>query len=284
MGRNFDYMDGPCYVVWTHPKNGYAAISMVDANFLLTFDKLKPHSTAGRFQSLTAPYLCLDGMNEKGLAIAILQIHADGTKQDTGRIKMFTTAMIRCCLDKCATVDEAIVLMQSFDVQDTIALGYSLGCCFHYMLTDANGDAAVVEYVNNEMRVIRAGDKGFDNLFVTNFYLAPDGGEGMDSYDPEGMERYDVIAQTLTENHGVLNFAQAFDLLSDVHLNYRHNNNLYDITTLWSLLYNNDKLTMSLAARMDYSQIYTFSVTNPKCVYSIDSVDVKTPLEGRDYR
>ncbi len=280
MGRNFDYMDAPCYVVWTHPEDGYDSISMVDGTFMLTFDHLKPTSTMGRFQALLSPYLCLDGMNETGFAISVLQIHADGTKQDTGKTDMFTTAMIRCCLDKCATVDEAIELFKSFDVQDTIALGYSLGCCFHYMVTDANGDAAVIEYVNNEIRVTRAGDKGYDQLFVTNYYLAPDGGVGMDSYDPEGMERYDIIANTLTENNGVLSFDQAFDLLSDVHLNYRHDNNLYDITTLWSCLYNNNQQTMSLAARMDYSSIYTFSVTNPMRVYSIDSVDVKTPWEG----
>lgn len=280
MGRNFDYMDAPCYVVWTHPDDAYASISMVDGTFMLTFDHLKPLSTMGRFQSLLAPYLCLDGMNETGFAISVLQIHADGTKQDTGKTDMFTTAMIRCCLDKCATVNEAIELFKSFDLQDTIALGYSLGCCFHYMLTDATGDAAVIEYVNNEIRVTRAGDKGFDNLFVTNYYLAPDGGVGMDSYDPEGMERYDIIANTLTNNNGILNFDQAFDLLSDVHLNYRHDNNLYDITTLWSCLYNNTQRTMSLAARMDYSNIYTFSVTNPMRVYSIDCVEVDTPWEG----
>ena len=284
MGRNFDYMDGPCYVVWTHPKNAYASISMVDANFLLTFDRLKPATTMGRFQALKAPYLCLDGMNEKGLVIAVLQIHADGTKQDTGKIKMFTTAMIRICLDKCATVNEAIELFKTFDVQDTIALGYSLGCCFHYMLTDANGDSAVIEYVNNEIRVIRAEDMDSDKLFVANFYLSEDGGRDMEAYDPEGMERYDMIKAALEQNGNVLNFDQTFDLLSDVHLNYRHNNNLYDITTLWSCLYNNKQLTMSLAARMDYGKIYTFSVKEPMCVHSIDSVEVKMPIEGIDLR
>lgn len=280
MGRNFDYMDAPCFVVWTHPKNAYASISMVDGSFMLTTDRLKPFSIPGRFQTLLSPYLCLDGMNEKGFAISILQIHADGTKQDTGKIKMFTTAMIRCCLDKCASVSEAIELFKSFDIRDTVAMGYSLGCCFHYMLTDAQGDAAVIEYVNNEIRVIRAEDKGIDKLFVANYFLSPDGGEGMKAYDPEGMERGDIMAKTLEENGGILNFDRAFDLLSDVHLNYRHKNNLYNITTLWSCLYNNDRCTMALAARMDYSKIYSFSVSEPMKVFSTDSVDVKTPLEG----
>lgn len=279
MGRNFDYKDSPCYVVWTHPKNGYAAISMVDGNFMLTTDKIKPNSLLGRRQALLSPYLCLDGMNEKGLAICVLQIHADGTKQNTGKTHMFTTAMIRCCLDKCENVEQAINLFGQFDIQDTVAFGNSLGCCFHYLLTDAGGDAAVIEYVGGEMRVIRG-----DNLRVTNFFLAPDGKEHTSRYDPEGMERYGDMTAALERNGGALDFEQVFQLLSRVHLNYRHNNNLYDVTTLWSCLYNNDKLTMSMAARMDYDDIYTFSVTEPMKLHSHDSVAVSTPKEGLGYR
>lgn len=280
MGRNFDYMDAPCYVVWTHPDDAYASISMVDGNFLLTTDHLKPTSTMGRLQTMLAPYLCLDGMNETGFAITVLQIHENGTAQDNGKTDMFTTAMIRACLDKCATVDEAIRLFASFDLHDTIAFNYSLGCCYHYLLTDASGDAAIIEYVNNEMRVIRSDNPEFTRLYVTNFYVSPDGGVGSDEYDPEGMERYEIIGDTLAENNNVLNFTQAFNLLSDVHLNYRHSNNLYDITTLWSNLYNNSRQTLSIAPRMNYNEIYTFSVTHPMRVYSVDSVTVTTPREG----
>ena len=278
MCRNFDYMDAPCYVVWTHPDDGYASISMVDGTFLLTTDHLSPSSFMGRMQTLLAPYLPLDGMNEKGLAISVLQIHADGTNQNNGNTDMFTTAAIRCCLDKCKNVDEAIAMFRSFDIHDTIALGNSLGCCFHYLITDANGDAAVVEYVNNEMRITRE-----DNLYVTNYYRAPDGGVGMDSYDPEGMERAEYIKNTLEANNGVLTFEQAFEALSYVHLNYRHDNGLYDITTLWSSEYNNDQLIMALAARMDYNNIYTFSVTDPMIVYAHDSVAVSTPKAGNGF-
>ncbi len=280
MGRNFDYMDAPCYVVWTHPDDAYASISMVDGNFLLTTDRLQPTSLGGRFQTLLAPYLCLDGMNETGFAVTVLQIHDNGTAQNTGKKDMFTTAMIRACLDKCATVEEGIALFNSFDMHDTLALGYSLGCCYHYLLTDATGDAAIIEYVNNEMRVIRSDNPEFQRLYVTNFYVSEDGGVGSDKYDPEGMERYEIIGGTLAENNNVLDFDQAFNLLSNVHLNYRHSNNLYNITTLWSCLYNNNRLTMNLAARMDYGKIYTFSVTNPMRIYSVDSVAVTTPVEG----
>lgn len=280
MGRNFDYMDGPCYVVWTHPKNAYASISMVDANFLLTFDHCRPKSVMCRLRTMLAPYFCLDGMNEKGLSMAVLQIHEKGTKQNTGKVKMFTTAMVRCCLDTCANVEEAIELFKTFDIQDTVIFVYSLGCCFHYMLTDAEGDAAVIEYVNNEIRVIRSDDPEFKKLVVTNFYLSEDGGVGSEAYDPEGMERYDMISEKLRENSNVLSFSQTFDLLSDVHLNYRHDNNLYNITTLWSCIYNTTKRTMSLAARMDYSSIYTFDIDSPQKIHDTDSVKVSMPIEG----
>ena len=284
MGRNFDYLDAPCYVLWTHPKNSYASIAMVDGSFMLTTDRLKHRSTMFRRFTLLSPYLCLDGMNEKGLAISILQIHENGTKQDTGKIKMSTTAIVRCCLDKCASVEEAIELFKSYDIQDTIAFGYSLGCCFHYILTDASGDAAVIEYVNNEIRIVRADKPELQRLFVTNYYLSPDGGVGSEKYDPEGMERWDMIKETLAKNNHVLDLPKSFDLLSDVHLNYRHDNNLYDITTLWSCLYNSNKRTMSLAARMDYTKIYTFDIDKPMKVLGFDSIEVSTPIEGLGLR
>ena len=280
MGRNFDYLDSPCYVLWTHPENAYSSIAMVDGSFMFTTDHLKHRSTVFRKQCMLSPYLCLDGMNEKGFAISVLQIHENGTKQDTGKTKMFTTAILRCCLDKCASVEEAIELFKCYDIQDTVAFGYSLGCCFHYMLTDANGDAAVIEYVNNEIRIIRADKPELQRLFVTNYYLSEDGGAGSEKYDPEGMERWDMIKETLAKNNNVLNLAQTFDLLSDVHLNYRHDNNLYDITTLWSCMYNNTQRTMSLAARMDYTKIYTFDINKPLKVLGIDSIEVSTPIEG----
>ena len=284
MGRNFDYLDSPCYVLWTHPENAYASIAMVDGSFMLTTDRIHHRSTVLRKLCMLSPYFCLDGMNEKGFAISVLQIHENGTKQDTGKIKMFTTAILRCCLDKCASVEEAIEMFKCFDIQDTVAFGYSLGCCFHYMLTDASGDAAVIEYVNNEIRIVRADNPESQRLFVTNYYLSPDGGVGSDKYDPEGMERLDMIKETLAKNGNVLNLAQTFDLLSDVHLNYRHDNNLYDITTLWSCLYNNSQRTMSLAARMDYTKIYTFDISKPLKVLAIDSIEVSTPIEGLGLR
>lgn len=284
MGRNFDYLDAPCYVLWTHPENSYASIAMVDGSFMLTTDRLKHRSTRCRKLTLLSPYFCLDGMNEKGFAISILQIHENGTKQDTGKIKMCTTAIVRCCLDKCASVEEAIELFKSYDIQDTIAFGYSLGCCFHYFLTDASGDAAVIEYVNNEIRIVRADSVEPERLFVTNYYLSPDGGVGSEKYDPEGIERWDMIKETLDKNNNVLDLHKAFDLLSDVHLNYRHDNNLYDITTLWSCLYNNNKGTMSLAARMDYTKIYTFDIHKPMKVLGFDSIEVSTPIEGLGLR
>lgn len=284
MGRNFDYLDSPCYVLWTHPENAYASISMVDGSFMLTTDRIKHRSTVFRKQCMLSPYFCLDGMNEKGFAISVLQIHENGTKQDTGKTKMFTTAILRCCLDKCASVEEAIEMFKRYDIQDTVAFGYSLGCCFHYMLTDANGDAAVIEYVNNEIRIIRADKPELQRLFVTNYYLSEDGGVGSEKYDPEGMERWDMIKETLAKNNNVLNLAQTFDLLSDVHLNYRHDNNLYDITTLWSCMYNNTQRTMSLAARMDYTRIYTFDIDKPLKVLGMDSIEVSTPTEGLGLR
>ena len=57
------------------------------------------------------PYLLMDGMNEKGLAMSVLKLRGDPTLQDTGKNKISTTVALRLVLDRAATVDEALALL-----------------------------------------------------------------------------------------------------------------------------------------------------------------------------
>ena len=98
LARNFDYKDAPSIVVRTAPENGYKSVAMTDTNVLLYGDKLGEKKNRNRL--LLAPYACMDGINEKGLAIAVLEIKTKATHQRTGKKNLTTTVMIRAVLDK----------------------------------------------------------------------------------------------------------------------------------------------------------------------------------------
>ena len=105
-----------------------------------------PETMQIRFLSVAAPFAPMDGMNEKGLCVAVLMIQ-DSTAfaQDTGKPDLTTTTAVRLLLDKAADVDEALTLLEQYD------LHASAGMMVHFALADAAGHSVVVEYIDNEM-------------------------------------------------------------------------------------------------------------------------------------
>lgn len=253
LGRNFDYKEAPCVVCWTAPENGYRSMAVIDATFgaygtkYLSFkNKDKPLRFMG------APYIGMDGINEKGFSCAVLEIKSKATKQNTGKKPIITTVALRAALDKCATVDEAINLFASFDMHDSLFINY------HYQFADASGKSAIIEYVNNKMHVIEQ-KKENDNLILTNYFLTPGG----DNHDGRGYDRYERIEKRLQLTDGKISEEDAMKLLSECTLNYRHKALKHMVITLWSAVYNCNEKSMLLSAGMDYSKQYKFYVDKP---------------------
>ena len=203
-------------------------------------------------RALAAPYTSMDGINEKGFSIAVLEIKSKATKQNTGKKPIITTVAIRAALDKCATVQEGIDLFASYDMQDLLGINY------HYQLADADGNSAIIEYVDNKMVVISQ-EKDKENLILTNYFLTPGG----DNHDGRGYDRYEKIETTLKACNGIINQDDAMKLLSEVTLHYRHKTFKHMVITLWSAVYNCNEKSVRLCAGMDYTREYKFYVDKP---------------------
>ncbi len=253
LARNFDYKAAPCLVCWTKPENGYRSVSVVDTTFFIHGTKYFPMSKAkNHLRALAAPYTSMDGINEKGFSIAVLEIKSKATKQNTGKKPIITTVAIRAALDKCATVRECIDLFASYDMQDLLGINY------HYQLADAEGNSAIIEYVNNKMVVISQ-EKDKENLILTNYFLTPGG----DNHDGRGYDRYEKIETTLKACNGIINQEDAMKLLSEVTLHYRHKTFRHMVIALWSAVYNCNEKSVRLCAGMDYNREYKFYVDKP---------------------
>ena len=240
-GRNFDYGTSPTIILWSHPDNHYKSISFIHGKFLGIYDD----NTIIKDRLLLTPYVPMDGLNEVGVSISVLLLHNKSTHQSNpGLIDITTSILIRGILDTCANVEEAISFFKKYNVHDAIE-----GNSFHFMITDAKGDSVVIEYIDNEMKIIKPDPKKNNNyLYVTNFYLYPN-----QSSSKTGWDRYIILEENLNIKGIKMEWYNAMELLNKVHMGI----------TLWSNVYDTKNLTVITAIRKDYSILYEFNIFEP---------------------
>ena len=252
MGRNFDYKDAPCILVKYAPEKGYKSIGFTDANFFLWGKKRGAKEGKLYVRTLLAPYLCVDGINEKGLAVSVLELKTPPLHQKTGKLPISTSIIIRMVLNYAETIEEAIELFKSYDMND---IG---GVAYHFVVSDRSGKSVLIEYLNGEMMLFypesREGSEKF--LSVTNHFIekgAPEPKRGA------GYDRQERIIKTLTEKGGIISEADAMTLLSKVQLDYYHKLG-WPVRTLWSAVYNSTSASVNLCVNQNYEEVFHFEV------------------------
>ncbi len=219
-GRNYDWAECRSMIVHTRPKDGYESVSTCCLDFLdFGGDYVPDGSMMARIQTLAAIYVPLDGMNEKGLVVADLMAgDKEETHQNTDKPDLTTTTAIRLLLDRAADVDEAIALLEQYDMNS------SIGSAHHLSIADASGKSVVVEYVNGEMLVTQT-------KVVTNHYLADCDKQGV------GSEQSHLRFDTLSAHTGPADEKGVRDLLESVaQKNYPQTEGSYE-KTMWSIVY-----------------------------------------------
>lgn len=238
--RNYDFPPTPSLVVKTNPKNGYASVSVVDLMALgYSMDNL-PKSFAGKLPLLASPYLPFDGMNEKGLAVAILQVPETNLPSDPNKVTLNTTTTIRLLLDKAATVDEAVVLINKYNIY------FSINVYCHFFIADSKGESVIVEYCDGKVHITK------ENI-ASNFYACNGVDLDYQGETPTPSERYRTAKQTLMEKDGILTMAEAGSLLCDLGI-YKNNKDILQ----WSAVYNLQELKGMVFPGRDMSHPYMF--------------------------
>ena len=181
------------------------------------------------------PYIVVDGMNEKGVGAGILELDIEETHQDNGKPDLLIFCAIRGILDNCASVDEALALLDSYDIQS------DLNATYHLFLTDRTGRYVVVEWLGNEMVVT-------ERHCCTNSVIAP--GEYYDMGDPD--ERIGIIEEGLGTDC-IVSEQEAMKILDNA-----KNRKM----TEWSCVYNLDDFTVDICIDTDYENVYTISASD----------------------
>ncbi len=239
-GRNFDWNYCDALIVHSVPQNGYASISTVNTGFI-NMAGMRLSSLPDNIQAMIAMYAPLDGMNEKGLAVSVNMIQDGATiSQNTEKPDITTTTAIRLLLNKAADVDEAVDLLEQYDMHA------SMGLMTHLAISDNSGKSVVVEYINNEMKVV-------ETPVVTNFYLVEGGKHGIGT--AQSHERYDILMNALNEK-STMSTEEVRDALSSVS---KKNFGEFE-STEWSIVFDQSTGEVHYYHRENYDKRYTFSI------------------------
>ena len=248
MGRNYDFkLDTSAMLVHCAPRDGYESIAFAALDNLGAND---PFANAKkRLACLAAPFVCLDGVNEKGVSIAVLTLDSKPTHRVTGKPVLSTPLVIRLVLDRAATTQEAIDLLLGYDMFATSGRDY------HFYITDASGDGRVVEYDcdSPERLPVVTPTRQVTNFFVMHKEkVAPNQKNGNYGH---GRERYDAIEAVLdgasADEDAQLTAWRALARASQAP-------NPEDVTsnTQWSVVFDNKNLTADIALRRRFDSVY----------------------------
>ena len=235
-GRNFDYPETDMVMVYSNPEGAYESIGVADLGVFGVGDmsSISPDSPLGKLIMVLTPYFVVDGMNEKGVGAGILELNLEETHQDKGNPDLLIFCAIRAILDNCSSVDEALDLLASYDIQSDLSANY------HLFITDTTGRYVVVEWLGNEMVVT-------EYPCCTNSVIAP--GEYYNMGNPD--ERLDIINDRLGAER-IVTASEAMDILDETSSRM----------TEWSCVYNLDDFTVSICLDTDYETVYTFSASD----------------------
>lgn len=247
MGRNYDFRtDASAMVVRCEPKDGhksvaFAALSNMGIPGSLSDDKY--------INTLVSPFVCLDGINEKGVSIAVLVVDGNKVAQtDKNKKNIFTTLAIRLVLDKAASTVEAIELLREYNM---FAVGKA---DYHFYITDASGDSRVVEYdCNKTSREFTV----TSTQAVTNFYIIyKDLVDDHNKYG-HGKNRYDKVMEILDKEKGRYSDATVMKALKET---AQQVGTAATSNTQWSICYNNTKRTLTAVFRQKWDKEYQFMI------------------------
>lgn len=246
MGRNYDFRKNTsAMLVYCEPKDGYksiafAALDNVSAN-------VPDENIKKKLACLTAPFICLDGMNEKGVSIAVLTLDSEPVHQNTGKPVISTTLAIRLVLDRAATTEEAVELLRGYD------MFASSGRDYHFYISDASGDGRVIEYdINGETRELT----DTPSEAVTNFLIGykdevlPNQKNGIYGH---GKERYDAVLDVLEDEKGYYTDETVWNAMKAAAQDPDPDS--VTSNTQWSVSYNNTDLSADIVIRRHWNDI-----------------------------
>lgn len=235
LGRNFDWYEHPALILFTNPPDAYASVSMVDISYFgYNRDSDVTDNPSPLLQAYQSPF---DGMNEHGLAVGMMALSSGQGGNDPSKVTIGSLQAIRLMLDYARTVDEAITELAKYNID------FQGGPPIHYIITDAQRNSAIVEYIDHEMHVLRPDDAW---QVCTNHHRT---GLSIEQSRSECW-RFRTAHDMLQEVDGLIDANTAYDILEAVSQN----------GTIWSMVYNAMDKSIQVVMDRKWEQTHSFTL------------------------
>lgn len=235
LGRNFDWQNRATLLLFTHPRDGYASVSMVDLAYLGY--RTRGPSLLERARLWSTPYWPFDGLNEQGLAVGMMAVPSAQPSQDPQKVTVGSLLAMRLVLDYARNVDEALSLLGNYNID------FRGGPPLHYLIADRSGSSAILEFVEGRMNVLRNTDPW---QVATNFTLS---GTSF-PLDRAPCWRYQKAYDALSGAAGRISEEEAMSILA----------NVSQPNTMWSVVYSLSAGDIRCAMGRKYDQVKEFKL------------------------
>ncbi|MFC7614568.1 carcinine hydrolase/isopenicillin-N N-acyltransferase family protein [Actinokineospora soli] len=175
-------------------------------------------------------------MNDKGLVVGMATVPNAQPTSSPDRPVVGSVRIQRMMLDRAATVEEAIKVFNEYTVDFTDSPP------LHYLIADAAGNSAILEFVDGELQVSRDSSPWQAMVNYRWFGSTPE--------EQQADHRYNALSSTLTSVGGKLDTRAAMSLLADVQQGH----------TQWSIVYGQRTGKVTLTTGKRYDTVHEFSL------------------------
>ena len=145
-GRIYNSYDTPIAMVVSTPQSGYKSWNIVDmADVGIKSGENVNQWYTNAFQTMAAAYCTSEGINQEGLSVSLISC-PEAECKDTNKVNITPFMAVRLLLDRAATVQNAVDVLDDYDVI------FSDGT-YHLFVSEKIGNSAVIEYIDGEMSV-----------------------------------------------------------------------------------------------------------------------------------
>ena len=271
-GRNYDWVTGSGYITknnrgllktsFKNPEGG--TINWVSRYGSITFNQYGKEFPTG-------------GMNEKGLVVELMWLDGSQYPKPDDRPTVNVLQWIQYQLDNCSTVDEVIATDRLLRID-------AANPPLHYLVADANGKAATIEFLNGMMVVHKGNNLPIPVLTNTDY------ASSAQALNASGM--LEGKTSTRFNDNSIQRFAKACTMVKEFKQNDSRQSIVdfsFDVLknvaqpgwTKWSIVYDVGNKTVYFKTA-DFTPIKSVAFTqfNFDCNTVSLALDMNQPMEG----
>lgn len=259
-GRIYNSYDTPIAMVISTPKAGYKSWNIVDlADVGIYSDTNVNQWYDNAFQVMAADYATSEGINQEGLSVSLISCPV-AECDDTVKVDITPFMAVRLILDRAATVENAIDVLEDYDIN------FDCGS-YHFFVSQKREQSAIIEYIGGEMKVTYIKNEGTDKHQVCSTQMANSSTDLSNQYsESENHEFFDKALSSAEKGGSGMSPSYALQLLNRKSYDYKETTEQHFGTTKYGtqyvVLYDIDKAKMYLVIENDSkTQSYTYDLT-----------------------